>query len=36
MKFIAPKRLLIPAICNANIPRSTPGPACPINDDKGG
>jgi hypothetical protein len=26
MKFIAPNKLLIPAKCRANIPKSTPGP----------
>lgn len=36
MKFIAPKRLLIPAKCKANIARSTLGPLWLCDPDKGG
>lgn len=36
IKFIAPNKLLIPAICNANIAKSIPAPECPIKLDKGG
>lgn len=36
IKLIAPNKLLIPAICKAKIPKSTPAPECPIKLDNGG